>query len=169
MFIAEAASLPTAIITAAYLARRFGPTDYGVFTLTLAVVAWVEWTLAALFTRAAVKHVADAEDWRPAGAVVLRMFAITGLLGLFALWAASPALGALMHEPSLPHHLRLLAMDVPLFMLTQAHQQVLVGMGEYGRRATIAAWRWVGRMALMLALVSAGIGIDCDLAGIVSA
>jgi O-antigen/teichoic acid export membrane protein len=169
VFIAEAASLPTAIITAAYLARRFGPTDYGVFTLTLAVVAWVEWTLAALFSRAAVKHVADAEDWRPAGGVVLRMFAITGLLGLFVLWAASSALGALMHEPSLPHHLRLLAMDVPLFMLTQAHQQVLVGMGEYGRRATIAAWRWVGRMALMLAFVSAGFGIDGALAGIVGA
>ena len=167
VFVAEAVSLPTAIITAAFLARRFGPDDYGLFTLTLAIVAWLEWTLASLFARAAVKHVADAEDWRPAGGMVLRMFAVTGALGLIALWSASAALGRLMHEPSLPHHLRLLAMDVPLFMLTQAHQQVLVGTGEYTRRATVAAWRWVGRMLLMLAFVSAGFGVDGALAGII--
>lgn len=167
VFIAEAVSLPTAIITAAFLARRFGPDDYGLFTLTLAIVAWLEWTLASLFARAAVKHVADADDWRPAAGMVLRMFAFTGVLGLLALWGASAALGGVMHEPTLPHHLRLLALDVPLFMLTQAHQQVLVGTGEYARRATVAAWRWVGRMVLILAGVSAGFGIDGALAGII--
>ena len=169
VFIAEAVSLPTAIITAAFLARRFGPDDYGVFALTLAIVAWLEWTLASLFARAAVKHVADAEEWRPAGGVVLRMFVVTGVLGLLALWVASPALGALMHEPTLPHHLRVVALDVPVFMAAQAHQQVLVGTGAYGRRATVAAWRWLGRMALVLAFVSAGFGIDGALIGIVGA
>jgi O-antigen/teichoic acid export membrane protein len=167
VFVAEAVSLPTAIITAAFLARRFGPDDYGLFTLTLAIVAWLEWTLASLFARAAVKHVADAEDWRPAGGMVLRMFAVAGVLGLVALWSTSSPLGALMHEPSLPHHLRLLAMDVPLFMLTQAHQQVLVGTGAYTKRAAVAAWRWVGRMLLVLAFVSAGFGVDGALAGII--
>jgi hypothetical protein len=44
-----------------------------------------------------------------------------------------------MHEPSLARHIRVLALDVPLFMLTQAHQQVLVGTGAYARRATVAA------------------------------
>ena len=174
VFVAEAVSLPTASITAGFLARRFGPNDYGLFTLTVAIVAWLEWTLTSLFARAAVKniadaHVADADDWRPAGGMVLRVFAITGMLGLLVLWVASPSLGALMHEPSLPRHLRLLALDVPLFMVTQAHQQVMIGTGQYGRRATVAAWRWMGRMVLMLALVSAGFGVDGALAGIVGA
>ena len=174
VFVAEAVSLPTAIITAGFLARRFGPDDYGLFTLTVAIVAWLEWTLTSLFARAAVKHiadahVADADDWRPAGGMVLRVFAITGMLGLFVLWVASPSLGALMHEPSLSRHLRLLALDVPLFMVTQAHQQVMIGTGQYGRRATVAAWRWMGRMVLMLALVTAGFGVDGALAGIVGA
>jgi O-antigen/teichoic acid export membrane protein len=169
VFVAEAISLPTALITAGFLARRFGPDDYGVFTLTVAIVAWLEWTLASLFARAAVKLVADADDWRPAGAVVMRMFGASGVLGFAALWLAAPALAVLMHEPSLAGHLRLMAFDVPLFMLTQAHLQVLVGTGAYGQRAIVAAWRWTGRMVLIVVFVGAGFTVDGALAGILGA
>jgi hypothetical protein len=75
-----------------------------------------------------------------------------------------------MHEPSLTRHLRVLAFDVPLFMTTQAHQQLLVGTGAYARRATVAAWRWSSRMVLVLVLVGgAGLSIDGALAAIVGA
>ena len=169
VFIAEAISLPTGLITAAFLARRFGPDGYGVFTLTMAIVAWLEWTLASLFARAAVKLVADAEDWRPAGAVTLRLYGVAGLLGFVALWLAAGPLATLMHEQSLTRYIRVVALDVPLFMLTQAHQQILVGTGQYGRRATVAAWRWIARMVLVLILVGAGLSIAGGLAAIVGA
>lgn len=169
MFAAEALALPTGLITAAILARLFRPEGYGLFTLTMAIVAWLEWTLASLFGRAAVKVVADAPDWRPAGAVVLRTYAVGGVVGFVALWAAAGPLATLMHEPSLVRHLRVLALDVPLFMLAQAHQQVLVGTGQYARRATIAAYRWTGRMVFVLVLVYAGFSIDGALAGVVLA
>jgi len=169
VFVAEAISLPTGLITAAFLARRFGPSDYGIFTLTMAIVVWLEWTLASLLGRAAVKLVADAEDWRPAGAVVLRTYVVSGLLAFGALLLAAGPLASLMHEPSLTRHLRVLACDVPLFMTTQAHQQVLVGTGAYARRATVAVWRWSSRMVLVLILVGAGLSIDGALAAIVGA
>lgn len=169
VFVAEAVALPTALITAAFVARRFGPGDYGLYTLVIAIVAWLEWTLSSLFSRATVKLVADAEDWRPAGAVALRVFGVTGALGFVALWLAAGPVASLMHEPSLTHYLRVLAFDVPLFMLTQAHQQILVGTGAYTRRATVAAWRWVGRMVLVIVLVGAGLAVDGALAGIVGA
>jgi len=169
VFAAEALALPTGLVTAAILARLFHPEGYGLFTLTMAIVAWLEWTLASLFGRAAVKLVADAPDWRPAGAVVLRTYAVAGLVGLAALWLAAGPLASLMHEPSLVRYLRVLALDVPLFMLAQAHQQVLVGTGQYARRATIAAFRWTGRMVLVLGLVYAGFSIDGALAGVVLA
>ena len=169
VFIAEAISLPTGLITAAFLARRFGPDGYGVFTLTMAIVAWLEWTLASLFARAAVKLVADAEDWRPAGAVTLRMYGAGGLVGFAALWLSAMPLAALMHEPSLTRYLRVIAFDVPLFMVTQAHQQILVGTGQYARRATVAAWRWGARMVLVLILVGAGLSIAGGLVAIVGA
>jgi len=169
VFVAEALALPTGLITAAFLARRFGPDGYGVFTLTMAIVAWLEWTLTSLFARAAVKLVADAKDWRPAGAVVLRTYGASGVLGFALLWVAAGPLAALMHEPSLAGHLRVLALDVPLFALSQAHQQLLVGTGQYARRATVAAFRWTARMVFVLALVGAGLSIDGALAGIVAA
>ena len=169
VFVAEAISLPTGLITAAFLARRFGPEGYGVFTLTMAIVAWLEWTLASLFARAAVKLIADADDWKPAGAIVLRMYAVSGLLGFAALWLFAVPLASLMHEPSLTRHLRVLSLDVPLFMVTQAHQQILVGSGAYARRAMVAAWRWTGRMVLVLVLVGAGMSIDGALVAIVGA
>jgi O-antigen/teichoic acid export membrane protein len=167
VFAAEALALPTGLITAAILARLFHPEGYGLFTLTMAIVAWLEWTLASLFGRAAVKVIADAADWRPASAVVLRTYAVGGVLGFIALWVAAGPLASLMHEPSLERYLRVLALDVPLFMLAQAHQQVLVGTGQYARRATIAAYRWTGRMVFVLALVYAGFSIDGALAGVV--
>ena len=169
VFIAEAISLPTGLITAAFLARRFGPDGYGVFTLTMAIVAWLEWTLASLFARAAVKLVADAEDWRAPAAVALRLYGITGLLGFAALWLAAGPLATLMHEPSLTRYLRVAAFDVPLFMVSQAHQQVLVGTGQYARRATVAACRWTARMILVLILVGSGLSIAGGLAAIVGA
>ena len=166
---AEAISLPTGLITAAFLARRFGPSGYGIFTLTMAIVVWLEWTLASLLGRAAVKLVADAEDWRPVGAIVLRTYVVSGLVAFGVLFVAARPLASLMHEPSLIRHLRVLAFDIPLFMTTQAHQQVLVGTGAYARRATVAAWRWLSRMVLVLILVSAGLSIDGALAAIVGA
>ena len=72
-------------------------------------------------------------------------------------------------EPSLTRHLRVLAFDVPLFMATQAHQQVLVGTGAYARRANVAAWRWSARMMLVVLLVNGGWSIDGAFAGIVGA
>ena len=169
VFVAEAISLPTGLITAAFLARQFGPSGYGIFSLTMAIVVWLEWTLASLLGRAAVKLVADAEDWRPAGAVVLRTYVVTGLVAFGTLHLAIGPLALLMHEPSLTRHLRVLAFDVPLFMMTQAHHQVLVGIGAYSRRATVAAWRWSARMVLVLILVGAGLSIDGALAAIVGA
>jgi O-antigen/teichoic acid export membrane protein len=157
VFVAEALALPTGLVTAAVLARSFAPEGYGLFTLTAAIVTWLEWTLASLLARASVKVLADAEDWRPAGAVVLRAYAIGGVLGFVTLWVAAGPIAALMHEPSLARLIRVLALDVPLFMLAQAHQQVLVGTGRYGRRASIAGVRWTARMVFVLAPVLAGL------------
>ena len=169
VFVAESIALPAGLITAAFLARRLGPGGYGVFTLTMAIVAWVEWTLASLLARAAVKVISDADDWRPAAAAALRFYAASGVIGFLALWLAAGPLERLMHEPGLARHVRLIAFDVPLFMLSQAHQQVLVGTGQYERRAVVGAWRWTARVALIVAFVLGGLSIDGALAGVVAA
>ena len=169
VFVAESIALPAGLITAAFLARRLGPDGFGVFTLATAIVTWLEWTLATLFTRASVKVVADATDWRPAAAVVLRTYAATGVVTFALLWIVAGAVASIMHEPLLARYLRVLALDVPLFMVIQAHHQVLVGTGQYARRAALSACRWIARMVLVLALVGGGLSIDGALAGIIGA
>jgi O-antigen/teichoic acid export membrane protein len=169
VFVAESIVLPAGLITAAFLARRLGPSGYGVFALTMAIVTWVEWTLAALLARAAVKVISDAEDWRPAGAAALRFYAAGGAIGFAAMWLSAGPLESLMHEPGLARHVRLIAFDVPLFMLSQAHQQVLVGTGQYTRRAIVGIWRWPVRLALIVVLVLGGLSIDGALGGVVAA
>ena len=169
VFVAESIALPAGLITAAFLARRLGPGGYGIFALTMAIVAWVEWTLASLLARAAVKVISDADDWRPAAAAALRFYAVSGVIGFVAMWLAAGPIESLMHEPGLARHVRLIAFDVPLFMLSQAHQQVLVGTGQYERRAIVGAWRWTARVALIVAFVLGGLSIDGALAGVVAA
>jgi O-antigen/teichoic acid export membrane protein len=166
VFMAEALILPTALVTAGFLTRRLGPSDYGLLTLSTAIVVWLEWTLTALFARASVKLVADADDWRPAGAAVLRLFGASGVAGALVLWMVAAPIASLMHEPSLARYLRILALDVPLFMLSQAHLQILVGTGAYTSRAIVAASRWTVRMVLVISLVAAGLSIDGALLGI---
>lgn len=169
VFVAESIALPAGLITAAFLARRLGPSGYGVFTLTMAIVTWVEWTLASLLARAAVKVISDAEDWKPAAAATLRFYVASGVVGFVAMWVAAGALESLLREPGLARHIRLVALDVPLFMASQAHQQVLIGTGQYERRAVVGAWRWTARVSLIVAFVSGGLSIDGALLGVVAA
>ncbi len=169
VFAAEVLIFPTALITSAFLTRRLGPSGYGLYTIAIATVVWLEWTLSAFFARAAVKLVADAPDWRPVGAVVLRLFALSGLAGGFALFVAAGPIAALFHEPTLARLLRVLAVDVPLFTISQAHQQILVGTGDYARRAFVSAARWTARMVFVIVLVAAGLSVEGAIIGIVLA
>ena len=59
VFLAEALILPTGLVTLAFLTRRLGAADCGLFTLTVTVVTWIEWTLTAMFARAINKCVSE--------------------------------------------------------------------------------------------------------------
>jgi len=53
----------TAVITAAFLTRRLGTEGYGLLTLAASMIVWVEWSIPALFSRATIKFIREAEDW----------------------------------------------------------------------------------------------------------
>src|SRR5262245_12459863 len=73
VFLAEALMLPTGLLTVAVLTRRLGPHDYGLFVLAATLVIGIETTISSLFSRATVKFIGAAEDWRGVGATVLRL------------------------------------------------------------------------------------------------
>jgi hypothetical protein len=98
--LADTLLLPTGLLTAVYLTRRLGATDYGLFALLLSVVFWGEGILAAAMNRATIKFIADLADWRQVGAALAcpdrRVIAFhadgSGLYTLQALWSMAPAL-----------------------------------------------------------------------------
>ena len=153
IFAAEALLVPTGLVTAAFLSRRFGPEGYGLLTLASVLVVWVESNVAAALSRPSIKLVGDADDWQPIGTAVLRLYTVVGLGLALALWAASPALAAALGEPALAGYLKVLALDVPLFCAAQAHRNIIVGLGRFRERALVSAWRWVARLLLVVVFV----------------
>lgn len=157
---AEALLLPTGLVTAAYLTRKLGPGDYGVFTLAATIVAWIEWTIVSVFGRATFKLIAEAKDWNPAGTTLLRLHFFLSLVAAVMLWMAAPFLSQILKEPQLSYCLRLFAVDIPLFSLAQAHRNILIGLGRFQQRAVVSAGRWLTRMIMMIVLVHFGFSIN---------
>jgi O-antigen/teichoic acid export membrane protein len=165
VFLAEALLFPTGLLTAAFLSRRLGPEGYGAFTLASVLVSWVEWTLASLFSRSAIKFISEAADWRPVAAALVQLYLLLGLAAGGMLWLAAPAAAALLRAPELAGLLRLFALDIPLMCLTHAHRQILVGQGRFTERAVASAGRWLARLLLIVLLVQAGWAVPGAIVG----
>jgi O-antigen/teichoic acid export membrane protein len=169
VFLADALILPTGLITAGFLTRRLGPEDYGLFTLATVLVTWGEWSITSIFSRATISFIGGTEDWQPIGTTVARSYLMAGvLLGLAFALAARP-IAALLGEPRLAGYLAFAAADIPLFALSQAHINVLVGLGGFRLRALAPVGRWIGRLVLMLLLVGGGLSVTGAIAANIGA
>lgn len=169
VFAADALMLPTGLVTAGFLTRHLGPADYGRFTLAATLVAWAQWTVSSLFSRAVIRYAGESEDWQPVATTALRLHLVAGLALGAMLAAASGGLAGVLHEPDLVWYLLWLAIDVPLFSAAQAHLNVLVGIGQFRARAAASAARWIGRLLLMLVLVGAGFSVPGAIAANIGA
>ncbi|MGH7232142.1 MAG: lipopolysaccharide biosynthesis protein, partial [Nitrospiraceae bacterium] len=86
VLLAEALFPLTALMTAAILTRRLGPEGYGLLVLTATLVAWVEWTINSMFSRAIITFVGQAKDWRPVGSNLVRLHLAISGLAMVAVW-----------------------------------------------------------------------------------
>jgi len=159
IFMADFLMLPTGILTVAFLTRRLGPTEFGLFTMAATIIAWVEWSIVSLFSRATVRLIGESRDWQPAGTTVLRLHLAAAAIATATVWVFAGSIAALLHEPALAGILRLFALEIPLFGIAYAHRDVLVGTGRYSERARMSGARWIVRLILVIALVGAGLSI----------
>ena len=169
VFLAESLLVPTGLVIAAYLARRLGPEGYGLFAVATALVTWIEWSLAALFSRASVKFVADAQDWRSVGSTILSVHLLVSVAAAVLLYLLASPLAAFLGTPALTGYLRIFALDIPLFCLAQAHRNILVGLGSFAQRAWASVARWVSRLVLVILLVELGLSINGAILGSIGA
>lgn len=150
---AEALAFPAGLVATILLTRHLPASQYGALVLGLATVAWLEWTVVSLFSRAGYKLVAEAADWQETAGAVVRSFALAGLLVGLLVFGGAGLIASLFGVPELAAVLRVLAVEIPLFAVAQAYRTVLVGRGWHGSRATVAASRWTARAVLI------GIGV----------
>jgi len=169
VFLGEALVLPTGLITSAYLTRKLAPVGYGSFTVAATFVAWIEWSIAAMFSRASFKVIGEAVDWKPPSAAIARLYGSIGILTAVILWFFADVLANLLKEPTLGGYLRLFAIDIPLFSLVQAHRTILVGIGNFHARAVVTAVRWITRLLLIVLLVQSGLSINGAILGSIGA
>lgn len=164
-FLAEALIIPTGILTTVFLARYLNPAGYGVFIIAATLIAWVEWTITSLFSRAAIKVVSEADDWRPAGAAVLRLYLAAGIGSAALICLFAGIISNVFREPTLAGYLRLFALDIPLFTLTQAHRNILIGIGNFKQQALASAVRWISRLLLIVLFLLSGLSITGAILG----
>jgi hypothetical protein len=127
------------LITSVFLTTRLGTSGYGAFTLAATIIAWVEWTIASVFARPAIKFIGEAQDWRPVGSAIIRHYLLVSVLATFFVWILAWPIGNILQEPTLPKFLCLFAIDIPIFGLAQAHRNILIGLGSFRRRAVSGA------------------------------
>lgn len=156
-------------LVSVFLTRRLGPEGYGVYALVTGFVLWVEWSIAGLFSRATVKMIGEADDWKPVGAGLLRLYLLIGSGVAVLFYLLATPLATLMGEPALTSYFRLFAIDIPLFSLAQAHKNMLVGTGGFRPRAVTTAGRWIARFLLIVLLVELGFSIPGAILGNIGA
>ena len=169
VFLAEALILPTGILTAAFLTRRLGPDDYGLFTIAAIMVVWIETTITTFFSRPTFKLIAEAKEWKPLAATLVRFQLIASVAAACMLWLLSGSLGSLLQEPTLVSYLRLFAFDIPIFSLAHAHRNILIGIGAFRERAWSSAGRWIARLLLIVVLVELGLSVYGAILGSIGA
>ncbi|ULA64053.1 MAG: Membrane protein involved in the export of O-antigen and teichoic acid (Modular protein) [Nitrospira sp.] len=167
IFLAEMLFPLTALITTGFLTRKLGPHGYGLLALTLTTIIWVESAISSFFAKATIKFVGETDDWKPVGAMVIRLSLKIGLAAMALVWVLATPLSALLKEPDLAFYLRVCALDIPLLCIGQAYRNVLIGLGDYQAGAVARAGRWLVRMGLVVGLVQAGFSITGALLGVI--
>lgn len=152
-FAASSLSLPTGILTAAFLSRILGPVNYGALTVASSIVIWIEVAITMGFSRAAVKFVSEAEDWRSVSSRFLQAQLMISMGAAIILAVVAPILASWLNATELSTYLRLFSLGIPFTALFNIHQSILVGRGFFGSRAFLIAAYWLIRMALIFLFV----------------
>jgi len=169
IFLAEVLILPTGLITAAFLGRMLGPSNYGLFALASMLVTWLEWASMSVFGRTTIKFVGEARDWESVGSLALRLHLGVGLCAALFFWAVSEPLAVLFREPGMAIFLRIYAVDIPIFSLANGYGAILAARGLFKAKARAIASRITVRLALILIFVGLGFSVSGAIVGMIGA
>jgi len=153
-----------------YLARALEPELYGLFAVVVSVVVWWELSLGALFRQATERAVAAADDeWRAVAGSAVRSALIISALSAATCYAVAPWMAKALGDARLADYIRLMSLDIPLWVLWATWTSVLNGRRLYGRRSISAIAYWSAKAILMCGLVALGLSVRGALIGSIGA
>ena len=168
VFLSESLLIPTGLITTIFLTRILGPESYGIYGLAVGIVLWIEYSICNMFGGTSIKFIGETDDWEPIATTVLKLYLIVSAAAVIALWLFSGKIAAILNAPKLGSYLSLLAIDIPIFVLSTAHRHILVGLGKFKERALTSAARWLSRLVLIVILVGIGLSVEGAILGIIA-
>jgi len=156
---AKAVALSTGFATTVFLTRRLGPELYGQYSVAFGIVLWMELLGISLLDSTTVRLVAEADDWEATSSTLVQIQLFISLISTVLLFVTAPLIAAGLGSPGLEGHLRVFALEIPLFGLNRTHKSILIGRGAFERGAIVIVVYWLSRIALMLLLVGLGLSV----------
>ncbi len=150
----------------ATLARAFTPAEYGLFSVVMTILTWVEITVNTGIPSALQKFL--AEDTRMASAMegwALKLQGLNAGLIFLIFLTLAPLIAALLQDKRLGFYLRLAALDIPVLAFYALFRGILNGFQAFGRQAITVVAYSLARVGGILLLVLLGFALGGALVG----
>ncbi|MBC7261123.1 MAG: oligosaccharide flippase family protein, partial [Chloroflexi bacterium] len=151
------------------LTRRLGPELYGLYSIAVAIVLWLELSIHYMFHQAIVKFLAEASDWLETASALIQAAFIVGFAAAALLAVSAPVLSVWLKSRELTCYLCLLALDIPLYAVAHGHRSMLIGRRAFGKAALPDTVYWLMRFLLVVLFTGLGLSATGAILAIVGA
>ncbi len=166
LLLAQAFFVLSIYLLHATLARVITPGEYGLFSVVMAILTWVEITVNVGVPSAVQKFL--AEDTRMASAIEGWAVKLQGLkagLVFLLLLALTPLIAVVLQDRRLGFYLRLAALDIPILAFYALFRSMLNGFQAFGQQAITVVAYSLARVGGILLLVLLGFALGGALIG----
>lgn len=149
-----------------FLARYFGPEQYGVYGVAMAMLVWVELFVINGVPTAMQKFVAESPERVTAWVRLGRRMQFGYALGIFAVFMLSvPLMSASLDDPTFKRILWIAGPDILLYGLYWFYLGAHSGLHRFESQALIIASYGLSKVTCCIGLILLGAGLDGALIG----
>lgn len=149
-------SLLLGLALMAFLTRRLGVADYGLYAVAVVVMNWLSITIAVATVSATVRLVAGQEQSHRYAATMLQLVTLLGLGLSLAMFLAAEWVAAALRAPGIAPLLRILSPDLALAAMAAIYAGILVGRERFFASAGVVVFGAAIQLAVAWVLVEGG-------------
>lgn len=143
-----------------FLARKFGPDDFGTFGVVYSILMIVELFVLAGIPNAIQRFVGENPDrsYRLHRLLLPRQL-VYSLVILTIIYFLTPSIGGFLNDEKITYLLRIAIFDIVIFGLYWYFNGFPIGQGRFGRQTIIASTYSISKFLFVVLFVSMGFGI----------